>query len=97
MNKNSQKKLEYFLEIESLYLSFRKNEDEFLKSWERFKKNPKTSIITNYEDSKFYADCERFTKLIIKTRNANEELDKKFDELVLNKEKLEKRGENNEM
>jgi len=92
MNKSKQKRLEHFLEIELLYLSLRENEDEFIKSWKRFKKNPKTSIITNHEDAQFYADCEKFTKLIIKTRNLNEELDKKFDELVLSKEKSEKRG-----
>ena len=92
MNKNSQKRYEYFHEIESLYLSFKKNEDDFIKSWEKFKKNPKKSIITNHTDAQFYADCEKFTKLIIKTRVANEKLDKKFDELVLHKEKSEKRG-----
>lgn len=91
MNKSIQKRFEHFMKIKMLFLSYRKNEDEFLKAWERFKKNPKTSIITNHEDAQFFAECERFTKLIIKTRHANKELDKKWNELVSKKEELEKR------
>ena len=90
MSKNSQKRFEYFLEVESLYLNFKKNEDEFLKSWEKFKKNPKKQTITNHADAQFYADCEKFTELIIKTRIANKKLDEKFDELVSRSEESKK-------
>jgi hypothetical protein len=83
---------EYFFEVESLYLSFRKNENKFIESWNRFKKDPRKCIITNRADAQFYADCEKFTKLIIKTRLVNEELDKKWNKLVLDKEESEKRG-----
>ena len=83
---------ELFQEIESVYLNFKNNEDDFIKSWENFKNNPKTRVIANNEVAQFYADCERFTKLIIKTHQDNEELDKKWDELVSKNKKLEKRG-----
>ena len=66
MKETSQKRYKYFLEIESLFLNLKKNEDEFIESWKRFKHNHKTSIITNSEDIKFYDACEKFTKLIIK-------------------------------
>jgi hypothetical protein len=92
LSKTRDARFEYFLQIESLYLNLRKNEDEFIESWKKFIKNPKKVIITNHTDAQFYTDCERFTKLIIKTRNAHEELDKKYDELVLRKEKSKKRG-----
>jgi hypothetical protein len=92
MTDPDQNRFEYFMGIELLYLNFRKNEDEFIKIWKRFEKNPKKVIITNHEDAQFYTDCEKFVKLIIKTRQDHEELDKRWEALVLNKEKSKKRG-----
>jgi len=84
----SQERFEYFSEIESLYLTFRKNEDGFMESWMRFKKNSKKFIIMNHADAQFFADCEKFTKLIIKTRSVREELEKKWDDLVSKERKI---------
>ena len=92
MTDPSQRRYEYFCGLELLYLNFKSNKDDFPQSWENFKKNPKKVIITDHEDAKFYTDCEKFTKLIIKTRLAHEELDKKWDALYSRKGKLQKRG-----
>ena len=92
MTDPSQRRYEYFCGLELLYLNFKSNKDDFPQSWENFKKNPKKVIITDHEDAKFYTDCEKFTKLIIKTRQDHEELDKRWEALVLNKEKSKKRG-----
>jgi hypothetical protein len=92
MSKANQKLSEIFIELESMHLNLIKNEDEFIKSWNRYKEKSEKVIITNYESAQFYADCEKFTKLIIKTRLAHEELDKKWDALYSRKGKLQKRG-----
>jgi hypothetical protein len=90
---SSQKRYDYFCGLELLYLNFKNNEDDFLRSWEKFKKNPTKAIITNHADAQFYADCEKFTKLIITTRIAREELEKRWNELVSDEKKIrEKRN-----
>jgi hypothetical protein len=77
------KNFEYILPVELTYLNIIKNEDVFVKSWKRFKKNHKKSIITNHTDTQFYDDCEKFTELIIKTRIDNKKLDQNLHDLIL--------------
>jgi hypothetical protein len=83
---------EIFVALELIHFDLIKNEDDFIKSWERYKKKSEKVIITNHEDAQFYADCEKFTKLILKTRKDHQELDKKWDQLRLSKKKLEMAG-----
>jgi len=92
MSKSKDERFEYFLEIKSLYLNLRKNENGFVKSWEKFNNNSHKLTITNRIDAQFYADCENFIKLIVRTRLAHKELDRKWDDLVLRKSKAEKIG-----
>jgi|APSaa5957512535_1039671.scaffolds.fasta_scaffold549604_1 hypothetical protein len=93
MTDPSQRRYEYFCGLELLYLNFKSNKDDFPQSWENFKKNPKKVIITDHEDAKFYTDCEKFTKLIIKTRNDYEELEKRWNKLVSDEKQIrEKRN-----
>ena len=92
MSDTNPKLSEIFVALELIHFNLIKNEDDFIKSWDRYKKKSEKVIITNHEDAKFYADCEKFTKLIIKTRKDHDELDKKWDQLRSSKRKLEKRG-----
>jgi len=82
---------EIFVALELIHYNLIKNEDDFIKSLEQYKKKSEKVIITNHEDAQFYADCEKFTKLILKTRKDHEELDKKWDQLLSSKRKLERR------
>ena len=88
MTDKNPKLTKLFHELESLHLNLIKNEDEFIKSWRRYKKKSEKIVITNHEDAKFYADCEKFTKLIIKTRIVHEEVDKKWDKLVSDEKQI---------
>ena len=93
MSKANQKLSEIFIELESMHLNLIKNEDEFIKSWNRYKEKSEKVIITDHEDAKFYTDCEKFTKLIIKTRNDYEELEKRWNKLVSDEKQIrEKRN-----
>ena len=83
---------EIFVALELIHFNLTKNEDDFIKSLEQYKKKSKKVTITNHEDAQFYADCEKFTKLILKTRKDHLELDKRWDQLGSSKRKLEKRG-----
>jgi len=93
MKKSLPNDFEFFLPVELAYLNTIKNEDEFVKSWIRFKKNNQKSVITNLADARFYDDCEKFTKSIIQTRITNKELDQKLHDLTLSVEKSKKIGE----
>jgi len=92
MSDANPKLTEIFVALELIHFDLIKNEDDFIKSWTRFKKNPKTRVIVNHEHAKFYADCEKFTKLILKTRKDHQELDQKWNQLRLSKRKLERAG-----
>jgi len=91
MSDANPKLTEIFVALELIHLNLIKNEDEFIKSWETYKKKSEKIIISNHEDAQFYADCEKFTKLIIKTRKDHQELDEKWDQLGSSKRQLEKR------
>jgi hypothetical protein len=84
------KNFEFILPVEFAYLDIIKNEDKFVKSWEKFKKNHQKSTVTNRVDVKFYDDCEKFTELVIKTRIANKELDQDLRDQILRTEKFRK-------
>ena len=90
MKKSLPKDFEFLLPVEGTYLDIIKNEDEFVKSWEKFKKNHKKSIITNHVDIQFHNDCEKFTDSIIKTRTENKELDQNLQNLALRIKKWRK-------
>ena len=88
MSDANPKLTEIFVALELIHFNLIKNEDDFIKSWEQYKKKSEKVIITNHEDAQFYADCEKFTKLIIKTRSVREELEKKWDDLVSKERKI---------